>query len=320
VLHDRHEVIFDQAFVDAKIVSERMPVIGMLRCHRPIVDDLRTAVDDLIAAGYEDRLSPSRSTGCCSPRRIGFGRENLHFERLTDGGADSSWWRPIARAQSVRGAEDGPDGVADHLRETVGIGRLRVEVVDDETERVGLDEGHDRAGVEVASDDPTVLRLPDQRSEVVEQISHRTADGFLSGRATVGGRDRCEAGEADLRPCTVDDLARQQFELHEQFVPVHDGAEERPDPCEVLSGGAFDTSLLRCGDESIAAAEVMSDEADGDLGLFSDLGDAKVRLTIGLEVAHGGAEEPFAAVRALLRHRRSLRISHRIAGRLMQSA
>ena len=74
---DQREVVLDQAFVDANIVSERMPVIGTVRCHRLIMDDLRAAVDELIAAGYEDWLSPRRYAGCFYPRRIGFGRENL---------------------------------------------------------------------------------------------------------------------------------------------------------------------------------------------------------------------------------------------------
>ena len=74
---DQREVVVDPAYVDATMVEERMPVIGTVRCHRAIMDDLRAAVDELIAAGYEDWLSPRRYAGCYYPRRIGFGRENL---------------------------------------------------------------------------------------------------------------------------------------------------------------------------------------------------------------------------------------------------
>ena len=74
---DQREVVVDPAFVAQHIVAERMPVIGTVRCHRLIMDDLRAAVDELIAAGYEEWLSPRRYAGCFYPRRIGFGRENL---------------------------------------------------------------------------------------------------------------------------------------------------------------------------------------------------------------------------------------------------
>ncbi len=74
---DQREIDVDPAYVEANIVKERMPVIGTVRCHRAIMDDLRAAVDELIAAGHEDWLSPRRYAGCFYPRRIGFGRENL---------------------------------------------------------------------------------------------------------------------------------------------------------------------------------------------------------------------------------------------------
>jgi hypothetical protein len=74
---DQREVVVDPAYVDATMVEERMPVIGTVRCHRAIMDDLRAAVDELIAAGHADWLSPRRYSGCFYPRRIGFGRENL---------------------------------------------------------------------------------------------------------------------------------------------------------------------------------------------------------------------------------------------------
>jgi hypothetical protein len=71
------EVVVDPAYVDAWIVTERLPVIGAVRCNRLIMDDLRAAVDELIAAGHEALLSPRRYAGCYHPRRIGFSRDTL---------------------------------------------------------------------------------------------------------------------------------------------------------------------------------------------------------------------------------------------------
>lgn len=77
LVRDQREVDIERAFFAVNIVEERMPVIGTVRCHRLIMDDLRAAVDEMIAAGFEDWLSPRRYAGCYYPRRIGFGRETL---------------------------------------------------------------------------------------------------------------------------------------------------------------------------------------------------------------------------------------------------
>lgn len=76
VLNQR-EVVIDPAYVAEWIVKERLPVLGEVECHRLIMDDLRAAVDEVIAAGHEAWLSPRRYAGCFYPRRIGFGRETL---------------------------------------------------------------------------------------------------------------------------------------------------------------------------------------------------------------------------------------------------
>ena len=74
---NQREVEMDRAFVAEHITIERMPVLGNVRCHRLIMDDLRAALEEVVAAGLEDWLAPRRYGGCYHPRRIAFGRENL---------------------------------------------------------------------------------------------------------------------------------------------------------------------------------------------------------------------------------------------------
>lgn len=70
-------VVVDPGFVDRWIVTERLPGLGPVRCHRLIMDDLRAAVEELIAAGHGAWLSPRHYSGCFNPRRIELGREDL---------------------------------------------------------------------------------------------------------------------------------------------------------------------------------------------------------------------------------------------------
>ena len=73
----QREVDIEREFVDRWITTERMPVLGNVRCHRLIMDDLRAAIEESVAAGYGDWLSPRAYGGCFHPRRIATGRENL---------------------------------------------------------------------------------------------------------------------------------------------------------------------------------------------------------------------------------------------------
>jgi len=73
----QREVDIDRAFVDEHITIERMPVLGNVRCHRLVMDDLRAALEELVDAGLEEWLAPRRFGGCFHPRRIATGRENL---------------------------------------------------------------------------------------------------------------------------------------------------------------------------------------------------------------------------------------------------
>ena len=60
----------EQAWIDANIVTETVPLLGDVRCHRLVLDDLRAALDDIVAAGLEDWADPARFGGCWYPRRI----------------------------------------------------------------------------------------------------------------------------------------------------------------------------------------------------------------------------------------------------------
>jgi len=73
----QREVDIDPAFVAEHITIERMPVLGNVRCHRLVMDDLRAALEEIVEAGLEEWLAPRRFGGCFHPRRIGSGRENL---------------------------------------------------------------------------------------------------------------------------------------------------------------------------------------------------------------------------------------------------
>jgi len=73
----QREVDMDRAFADEHITIERMPVLGNVRCHRLIMDDLRSALEEIVDAGLEEWLAPRRYGGCYHARRIRTGRENL---------------------------------------------------------------------------------------------------------------------------------------------------------------------------------------------------------------------------------------------------
>lgn len=73
----QREVDIDRAFVAEHITIERMPVLGNVRCHRLVMDDLRAALEEVVEAGLEEWLAPRSFGGCFHARRIAFGRENL---------------------------------------------------------------------------------------------------------------------------------------------------------------------------------------------------------------------------------------------------
>lgn len=60
----------DPAWVSANLVSREVPLLGTVRCHRSMIDDLAAALDDVVAAGEGGWVDASRSSGCWAPRRI----------------------------------------------------------------------------------------------------------------------------------------------------------------------------------------------------------------------------------------------------------
>ncbi len=71
------DISIEGAWIDANIVVEEVPILGRVRCHRAIIEPLRTALQDVIDAGLADTIDPSRYQGCFVPRRIDTTGANL---------------------------------------------------------------------------------------------------------------------------------------------------------------------------------------------------------------------------------------------------
>lgn len=71
------DIDIDPEFVDEMIVTVMVPVVGEVRCHRDIIDDLTAVLDAIVAAGLDDWIDPSRYAGCHYPRRISPDRARL---------------------------------------------------------------------------------------------------------------------------------------------------------------------------------------------------------------------------------------------------
>ena len=71
------DVSIEGAWIDANIVIEEVPILGRVRCHRAIIEPLRTALQDVVDAGLADTIDPSRYQGCFVPRRIDTTGANL---------------------------------------------------------------------------------------------------------------------------------------------------------------------------------------------------------------------------------------------------
>ncbi len=64
------DIDIEQSFVADHIVEADVPLLGTVRCHRDIVDDLARALDEVARQGHNDWVSPSSYGGCWHPRRI----------------------------------------------------------------------------------------------------------------------------------------------------------------------------------------------------------------------------------------------------------
>ena len=62
------------AWVDRWIVTEPVPILGEVTCHRDLIGDLRAAMDEVAQAGLGHLVDPAAFAGCFSPRRIEAGQ------------------------------------------------------------------------------------------------------------------------------------------------------------------------------------------------------------------------------------------------------
>ncbi|MEX0705728.1 MAG: M15 family metallopeptidase, partial [Nitriliruptoraceae bacterium] len=71
------DIQLDREFLREHIVTTRIPVFDNVTCHRRIIDDLVAAIEEVVDAGLEEHLAPSRYGGCHHPRRISLERGRL---------------------------------------------------------------------------------------------------------------------------------------------------------------------------------------------------------------------------------------------------
>jgi hypothetical protein len=74
---NQREIDIDPTFVARNIVTEQVPLLGRVTCHRDILEDLRAALTAVEAAGLSEHIAPRRYGGCFVPRRIAVGRSSL---------------------------------------------------------------------------------------------------------------------------------------------------------------------------------------------------------------------------------------------------
>ncbi len=65
------EVHTEPAWVEEHIVVAEVPILGRVRCHRAIIEDLRAALQEVVDAGLAGTIDPDDYGGCYHARRIG---------------------------------------------------------------------------------------------------------------------------------------------------------------------------------------------------------------------------------------------------------
>lgn len=66
------------AWVDRWIVTESVPILGEVTCHRKVIGPLRAALGELSDAGLGHLVDPADFSGCFNPRRIAAGQPLSH--------------------------------------------------------------------------------------------------------------------------------------------------------------------------------------------------------------------------------------------------
>ena len=64
------DVVIEQAWVEQNIEVREVPLLGSIRCHRAVFDDVVAALEQVRATGLADSIDPRRYGGCWTPRRI----------------------------------------------------------------------------------------------------------------------------------------------------------------------------------------------------------------------------------------------------------
>ena len=64
------DIRIDPAWVAANIVTERVPLLGRVRCHRAVVPRVRAAMQHLVDTGHGGAVDPADYAGCQYARRI----------------------------------------------------------------------------------------------------------------------------------------------------------------------------------------------------------------------------------------------------------
>lgn len=65
------EVDIEAAWVEANIVSASVPLLGTVRCHRDIIDDITAVLDELVERGLGGAIDPDGYAGCFYARQTG---------------------------------------------------------------------------------------------------------------------------------------------------------------------------------------------------------------------------------------------------------
>lgn len=68
------DIQIEQAWVDANIRTESVPILGRITCHRVIIPHVRDAMAELESSGKAHTVDPSKYAGCYNPRRIAAGQ------------------------------------------------------------------------------------------------------------------------------------------------------------------------------------------------------------------------------------------------------
>lgn len=71
------DITVDPDWVERHIVAEEVPVVGTVRCHRAVLDDLRAALTEIVDEGFGDAIDPGAYGGCYHPRLISADRDRL---------------------------------------------------------------------------------------------------------------------------------------------------------------------------------------------------------------------------------------------------